>query len=148
MKIIRTTLLILLIVLGAVFGLFWKRFHFILLSETSAFSQKVKASNREVLDLTAFGAFQWDELTFLGPYQNICSLNIKGFSEGLDCWSSHDDGECYLIFLKDNRLVGQTKIARKDVDFATSKIPWRICRAQAIFSFTTKENWPKLELKK
>lgn len=126
---------------------FHKRIYFNYLSKQKLFETTLAESNKTILDLTNFGKFKWDEITFWGPYQNICNLGISGYESGFfTCASSYDDSECYLLFLKNNELVGQVKIDRKKIDFATSNINWRIQRKNAKFRFLSKEDWPKVGL--
>jgi hypothetical protein len=100
-----------------------------------------------VLDLRKIQTVDYDELAFWPPYEDICSLGIEEFNKnGSNCKKTSDDGECYLLFLKNNKLVGKVQIARREVDFAASEINWRVLKRNALFQFLSKNNFPKVKL--
>ena len=104
-------------------------------------------SARKQIDFSTFYPSEWDEITIWRPYQNICKLGISGYEpNNSNCKSSTDDGETYLIFLKENHVAFIAPYNRGYADFATSKLPDRIKRNSAIFKLSEESKWPKVEL--
>jgi hypothetical protein len=132
--------------LAGYFG--WHRYgKFYVNSETRSFYKLVNDSKQEYLDLRKFNALDWDELVYWSPYQNICNYGIDGFKAGsANCKFSEDDGECYLLFLKNNKLVRKIPILRSKIDFDDELN--RVPKNRAIFMYTSKGSFPKLKLKK
>ncbi len=114
----------------------------------SEFYSLVEQSNQETLDLRGVRTIEWDELVIWTPYANICDYGIEGYGQGsLNCASSNDDGECYLLFLKANHLAGKIKIYRPKIDLATSELDGPISKERAVFVYKTKGEFPKVILK-
>jgi hypothetical protein len=111
------------------------------------FYSLVDKSHREKLDLRQLKSVEWDELVFWGPYEDICDFGIDGFQRGrFSCKSSSDDGECYLLFLKSNRLVGTVGINRRRIDLTAAHLKNRVPREKAIFLFKGESDLPAVEL--
>jgi hypothetical protein len=107
---------------------------------------KESKEHNKNFNLSELNSTEWDEVAFWAPYENICSLGIEGYKEGSrNCEFSEDDGECYLIFLKENRPVSRIRIARIEIDWAASALPKRISRRSAIFKISNGQ-WPKIEI--
>ena len=109
------------------------------------FYSLVDHSNQNVLDLRQMHSVDWDELIVWTPYANICDYGILEYEKGsVSCASSTDDGECYLLFLKNNRLSAKVEINRKKIDLASSGIKGRVAKEKAKFIYTSKGDWPKV----
>ena len=94
-------------------------------------------------DLRDFNSDSWDELAIWRPYANICKLKIKGsFFNPIFCFELQDKGICYLLFLKNNRMVAKVEISRRDLDFAGNGSPTRMSRSGAIFEIVGKGDFP------
>lgn len=99
------------------------------------------------LDFRKFAPSEWDEITIWKPYGNICTLGIVGYEKsGKNCKSSKDDGETYLIFLKENQVAFIAPYSRRFADFATSELPSRIGREKAIFKISKNLYAKKVQL--
>lgn len=110
------------------------------------FYELVEKSEQKELDLRSIQSVDWDELAYWYPYGDICDFKIEGYAEGgSNCIQSIDDGEAYLLFLKNNELIGKVRIQRSKTDF-NDQIG-RVKRENAVFSFSTKGDFPKVILK-
>lgn len=117
--------------------------------QAKEFYHLVDSANQETLDLRAFRMGEWEEMLFWAPYQNICDYGITGYEAGnFNCSSSNDDGECYLLFIQANKLVFSIPVDRRKLDLTKSKLPNRLTRNEAVFSFQTKGDWPEVSVKR
>ncbi len=141
----RTFILALMVFIGATLWYQFEKYHNS--SVSREFYSLIKDSNQEVLDLRNIQSIDWDELVIWTPYANICDYGIRGYEKaGLNCVSSTDDGECYLLFLKSNKLLGKVAVNRKMIDLASSDIKGRVPRLKARFTYKSKGDWPKVAL--
>jgi hypothetical protein len=137
-----TTLTIVLV------GLFiWKQNKPVYLdSLTKEFFEAVEQSQQKTLDLRSIKSVDWDELVYWSPYQNICSYGILEYDpDSSNCESSTDDTEAYMLFLKENHLVGRVKIKNELAAFESDL--GRVEREKAIFTFATQGKFPRVILK-
>lgn len=104
------------------------------------------AKSRPV-DLRNIGDREWDQIVFWPPYGSLCDLGINGYpKDKKDCETSFDDGECYLLFLKDNELVERIDIKRRLIDWASSDLPKRINRDRAIFKIVSPGDFARISM--
>ena len=116
-------------------------------SAIAQFNDLLTQSNRSTLDLTSISDPAWDELVFWSPYADICDYGIEKFEKNSpNCMSSKDDGECAILLLKKNVLVAQIPVNRRQIDFTKLDVKARISKERAQFKFTSKEDWPGVEL--
>lgn len=95
------------------------------------------------LDLRGFDSDSWDELAIWRPYANICKLKIKGsFFNPLFCLDLQDKGNCYLLFLKENKMVAKVEVKRRDLDFAGNRFPNRLRQSGANFEIVGSGDFP------
>lgn len=130
--------------------LFWFRFGQFQTSELSrSFYIELRNSKTSTFDLRKIDAVDWDEIVFWSPYTNICDFGIEGLEKGSpDCKSSGDDGECYLLFLKQNKLAGTVPVDRSKIDLTTAELKERVAKEKAVFRFVTTSFGPKIQLVK
>ncbi len=101
------------------------------------------AKSKGLLDLRKIDTLTWDEIIFWPPYQSICDFEIEGYRKGsAACEQSKDDGECYLLFLQKNSLVGKIRIDRKKFDLTKANLKGRIPKEKAVFIFQAETAWP------
>lgn len=111
------------------------------------FYQIIGESSGNVLDLRKFNSIDWDEIDLIKPYEDICTKGIAGFAPNSDsCFQSTDDGESYLLFLKDNQLSHKVKLHRLRLDLPLSNLRWRIEKEKAVFKFITSPPYPKVQI--
>jgi hypothetical protein len=149
LKIIFSIILSLsLFIAGYIFWFSFLQFYSSSLSR-EFYSTIEKQKNQNILDLRQLQSVDWDELSLWPPYGNICDLGIHQYEKGSEnCQFSMDDGEAYLLFLKNNKLVEKVPLNRKRLDLVNSPIPWRIPKEKAIFVFIEKGNWPRIKILK
>lgn len=142
-------ILIILIFVGTSTGLFvyWGRAYkdrnYTLVNE---FNKLVERSDRAELDLRSISSVEWDEIAYWPPYGNICDIGITGYSpDGSNCIQSVDDGEAYLLFLKNNTLIDKIEVDRMKTNFKDQL--GRVKREKAVFLFENKSNFSLLYLK-
>lgn len=96
---------------------------------------RIKKENPSV-DLRKIDLVQWDELVYWGPYEDICNFGITGYEKGSQfCRASIDDTESYLLLLKNNRLVAEIRIDRREIDLVQAQLKTRVSKANAMFAF-------------
>ena len=100
--------------------------------------------NQTDFDARKLDALDWDAMFFIFPYE---STDFKKLGFQVPHISSHDDGEMYAVFLKDEKYVSHFPVSRKKVDFTrcsslqcapnTDKSPLDAdCRCNGIFKKT------------
>ncbi|WP_413584452.1 hypothetical protein [Bdellovibrio sp. HCB274] len=95
-------------------------------------------------DLRQHNKLERDELVILKPYDSFCRHGIDGFEENQKDWPmSMDDGEQFVLFLKNNKIVHEWKPSRGRIDFSSSDIPNRIKNENAVFDFEGNSSYVK-----
>lgn len=108
---------------------------------------KIVESQKPLVDLSTMKSIKWDELVFVAPYKDFCLSDFEGTSPGnLTCFSSSDDGECWLLFLYKNQLVTYVPIDRRKIDLTTANFPPRLPRERAKFIFHESGDWAKVSI--
>ncbi|MDZ4660577.1 MAG: hypothetical protein SGJ18_03040 [Pseudomonadota bacterium] len=117
---------------------------------TSGVESLIERSNQGELDLRGFKTELWDELVVLGAYSNICAYGLDGFEKGSsNCMPRLNEVYEYILFLRQNRVVGKADIKRRLVDLSTADLGLkRVKQIEAIFQYTTKGEWAAVKLKK
>jgi hypothetical protein len=115
-------------------------------SLTKEFFETVEQAQQKTLDLRPIKSVDWDELVYWSPYQDICSYGILEYDpDSANCEASTDDTEAYMLFLKENHLVGRVKVNNELTLFESDL--GRVEREKAVFTFATQGKFPKVILK-
>ena len=117
--------------------------------ETEQFYTLVKISSDRSFDLRKYDIVDWDEVVFISPYTSFCEYGIEDYPDDKkNCRRSKDDGQSWLVFLKQNHIVSIVSVDRRIVDFTKINInPFRIKHHRAIFQIEKEEVFPTPTLK-
>jgi hypothetical protein len=120
---------------------------FIASSAVREFHHLLADSKQEVFNLKDLKNAEWDEVAFWGVNHDICDLGIKGYELGSkNCRTITNERECYVLLLKEAKLVSEIPVNRRMFDFVKSNIPLKLAKEQAAFRFVTKGDFPTIEV--
>ena len=151
-KISGSSAKIVFIVLSIIICACWLSWHRLTRSEYSDVTAirfyETLAQQGSSIDLSVINTVEWDALTFLSPYSDVCQYGINGYEPGgSNCFESHDDNESWLLFLKDNKLVAKVPIDRRKIDLTTAQFPLRLLRENAKFEMESKNGFTQVKLR-
>jgi hypothetical protein len=99
------------------------------------------------LDLRKFAENSWDEMVWVGPYEDPCSHGLEFKEWWHPCRSTQDEKAFKLYFINNKKVVAGFNVLRNDLEFVESSgLPKRIPKQNALFKFDHFENYPTVQL--